>query len=68
MCLAKVYNEEGAEPLLDSVTSVSVDNDRLIFTTLFGENKFLQAPSSVSILVMPKYILLKISGVKILSV
>ncbi|HAA37754.1 MAG TPA: hypothetical protein DCE00_02650 [Firmicutes bacterium] len=39
MCLAKVYNEEGAEPLLDSVTSVSVDNDRLIFTTLFGEEQ-----------------------------
>ena len=41
MCLAKVYNEEGAEPLLDSVTSVSVDNDRLIFTTLFGEEQIL---------------------------
>lgn len=39
MCLGKLYLEDGAEPLLDNVTSFLANGDKLTFTSLFGESK-----------------------------
>ena len=41
MCLAKAYlgGESETEPLMEQVTSVRVENGKLLITTLFGEKK-----------------------------
>lgn len=45
MCLSKAYlagNGE-QEPLMEDITSVSIDGNRLLFKSLFGEQKEVQA-------------------------
>jgi predicted RNA-binding protein len=41
MCLAKAYlgQNDNSELLLENVTSIKVENNRLVLTSLFGEKK-----------------------------
>lgn len=39
MCLGKLYTEQGTQPLLENVASFTVDQGKLVFTTLFGEEE-----------------------------
>ena len=42
MCLAKVYDPEKDEkPILEEVTYLTIDGDRVELQTLFGERKVL---------------------------
>jgi predicted RNA-binding protein len=45
MCLSKAYFEKNGdrELLLEEIASVEVEDDRLLFKTLFGEQKEVQA-------------------------
>ena len=45
MCLAKVYlgNVDENQPLMQEVTSVTVDNGKVVLTSLFGEQKEITA-------------------------
>ena len=45
MCLAKVYIGSTGEnqPLMQEVTSVKVDDGKLVLTSLFGEQKEISA-------------------------
>jgi len=45
MCLSKVYIEAngGRELLLEEITSVTFEKDKLLFKTLFGEEKEMKA-------------------------
>ena len=45
MCLSKAYVERNGERelLVAEVTSVDIDGDRLLFKTLFGEQKEITA-------------------------
>lgn len=45
MCLSKVYVEgdDGRELLLEEITSVTFEKDKLLFKTLFGEEKEMKA-------------------------
>jgi predicted RNA-binding protein len=45
MCLSKAYFEKNGdrELLLEEIASVEIEDDRLLFKTLFGEQKEVQA-------------------------
>ena len=45
MCLSKVYRASNGDKdlLMEEITSVSTDGDKLLFKTLFGEQKEIQA-------------------------
>lgn len=45
MCLSKAYVEGngGRELLLEEITSVTFEKDKLLFKTLFGEEKEIEA-------------------------
>ena len=45
MCLSKAYlaGNAGQEPLMEEITSVSIDGNRLLLKSLFGEQKEVQA-------------------------
>jgi len=45
MCLSKVYVERGGkrELLMEEIASVEIGDDRLLFKTLFGEQKEIEA-------------------------
>jgi len=45
MCLSKAYLAGNGEKdlLLEEITSVTINGDRLLFKTLFGEQKEVQA-------------------------
>jgi len=45
MCLSKAYFEKNGdrELLLEEIASVKIEDDRLLFKTLFGEQKEVQA-------------------------
>ena len=45
MCLSKVYIEKNGERelLMEEITSVEIENEKLLFKTLFGEQKEIRA-------------------------
>jgi len=45
MCLSKAYFEKngGRELLLEEIASVEIEDNKLLFKTLFGEQKEVQA-------------------------
>ena len=45
MCLSKVYRASNGDKnlLMEEITSVSIDGNKLLFKTLFGEQKEIQA-------------------------
>ncbi|MBF7096480.1 CooT family nickel-binding protein [Alkalibacter mobilis] len=37
MCLGKVFDEKDPKPLMEDVKSLSQENGKLIFTSIFGD-------------------------------
>ena len=42
MCLAKLYQNEGSDLILENIAYMRFDGDQLELETLFGESKTLQ--------------------------
>ncbi|MFZ7133410.1 MAG: CooT family nickel-binding protein [Eubacteriales bacterium] len=39
MCLGKLFIEKEAEPLMENISNLAIENGRLVFTSLFGEKQ-----------------------------
>lgn len=63
MCLAKAYLGVGKnEPLAEDITMLKTDGDKLLITTLFGEQKEIEASIKEIDFKASRVVLQKVSG------